>query len=113
MVTSLKHELSFAKAEVYKLTNQINDGSTILLNQSQSQTLRHGQPSLANTLSAKSSFFNANDKICPACGKSCDLGTQLQEREALELQLHESKIQSFQHLQLFQNERRISTEALS
>ncbi len=34
MVTSLKHELSFAKAEVSKLTNQINDGSTILLNQS-------------------------------------------------------------------------------
>jgi len=48
---------------------------------------------LANTLSAKSSFFNTNDKICPACGKSCDLGgAQLQEREALELQLHESKI---------------------
>jgi hypothetical protein len=47
------------------------------------------QPSLVNPISAKSSFFNPNDKICPACGKFCDFGAQLQEKEALELQLHE------------------------
>ena len=106
MVTSLKHELSFAKAELGKLTTQLQDGSGEITTQSQivrSRDLqRQESKTISNFHSYKSSMVQADGQTCGACGRSLDIDKTLSiddrasRIEILELELKELRYKNIE-----------------